>query len=229
MSAIGDACASWHCLARYSRVEEIHRAPEMKFIGESVPDRQEEHVARDSALVNSKRLDTASLRQARRNSAIALHLAGHCAAAIGRSLGVTREAVRQWLSAYRNGGLPALVARARVGAPPKLSRAERACLPGLLSAGPREYGYPFDEWTAKRIASFIKQRYGVTYHPAHIGRLMRQLGVHWKSGRPVANVPRHQATFGDWAPAPPRLPILLWGGVLPSRGRLPPASSHAAV
>ena len=162
-------------------------------------------------LDHSKKLDVASQRQARRYRAIALHSAGYCTAEIGRMLGVSREAVRQWLAAFRAGGLPALAARARAGAPPKLSRAEGAYLSRLLSVSPREHGYSFDEWTTKRIASFIKRLFGVTYHPDHIGRLMRRLRVDWRAARRAANV---RAAVVHGSPASSRLPILLWGGVV---------------
>ena len=36
--------------------------------------------------------------------------------------------------------------------------------------------YHTDLWTCPRVADLIRARFGVSYHPDHIGRLLRSLG-----------------------------------------------------
>jgi transposase len=46
----------------------------------------------------------------------------------------------------------------------------------LLNQGAEAHGFVGDVWTQQRIAIVIKRIFGVSYHPDHIGRLLRSIG-----------------------------------------------------
>jgi transposase len=38
------------------------------------------------------------------------------------------------------------------------------------------YGYPTDLWTCSRIAAVIEKEFAISYHPAHLSRILRSMG-----------------------------------------------------
>jgi transposase len=56
-------------------------------------------------------------------------------------------------------------------------------LPRLLERGPEAYGFRGALWTEGRIAQVIRQSFGVSYHPAHVGRILKACG--WSLQKPV--------------------------------------------
>lgn len=106
-----------------------------------------------------------------------VHEQGWSQRAIAEALGVTPGAVSQWLSRARRGGVPALRRQRVAGRPTKLTAEHRATLPGLLAPGAEAFGFRGQVWTAKRVAAAIHRMFGVTYHPAHVSRLLHQLGL----------------------------------------------------
>ncbi len=60
------------------------------------------------------------------------------------------------------------------GATPRLSEEERASLPELLARGAPAYGFRGDVWTCERVAEVILKEFGVSYHPAHVSRLLKK-------------------------------------------------------
>jgi transposase len=113
-----------------------------------------------------------------------LHEAGWTGKAIATALGVTEGAVSQWVQRAREGdGREALRTKPRLGARPKLTADQQAQLPALLAKGAPWYDFIGDVWTADRIAVVIKRTFGVSYHPAHITRLMRRIG--WSPQKPL--------------------------------------------
>jgi transposase len=130
------------------------------------------------------------LNEWRRLRAWSLHQAGWTGRAIAQALGVTEGAVSQWLKRAREQGPTALHHRMPPGPTPKLTAEQRAQLPALLAHGAEAYGFLGDMWTTKRVATMIRREFGVTYHPAHISRLLRQFG--WSVQKPL-----HRATQRD--------------------------------
>jgi transposase len=137
---------------------------------------------------------TASPRQQlnewRRLRAWALAQEGWTGRAIAKALGVTEGAVSQWLKRAREQGPEALHHRMPPGAAPKLTAEQLAQLPGHLAHGAEAYGFLGDVWTTKRVATVIEREFGVRYHPAHVSRLLHQIG--WSVQKP-----RHRATQRD--------------------------------
>jgi transposase len=145
------------------------------------------------------------LNEWRRLRAWSLAQAGWSGRAIARALDVTPGAVSQWLKRARAGGPEALRHRLPPGATAKLTAEQRAQLPTLLAYGPEAYGFRGDVWTTKRVASMIQQEFRVTYHPAHMSRLLREIG--WSVQKPRTRATqRDEAAIAEWTTA--RWPVL---------------------
>ena len=112
--------------------------------------------------------------------------------AIADALGVTPGAVSQWLKRARAGGPLALRKRSSPGAPRRLGSEQRERLPELLARGAAAFGFEGDCWTTQRIATVIRREFGVRYHPAHVSKLVRALGL-------SVQVPAVRATQRDEA------------------------------
>lgn len=106
-----------------------------------------------------------------------LHQQGWSGKDIAAALAVSRAAVSGWLKRARAGGVEALRRHPAPGATPKLTAAQRAQLPGILAKGAEAYGFVGSVWTTKRVAVVVRRVLGVSYHPAHISRLLRQEGL----------------------------------------------------
>lgn len=133
----------------------------------------------------------------RRQRAIALLEKGHGPVDVARMLGVDRRSVRRWKAAYRRQGTQGIAARPVPGRPPKLDPRERGRLERVLLKGARAAGYESDLWTCPRVAEVIAEEFGVTYHPDHIGRLLRSLG--WSPQRPQRRAAeRDEARIQGW-------------------------------
>lgn len=102
---------------------------------------------------------------------------------IAAALGVTKGAVSQWIKRAKQEGPEALRRRKAPGAMPRLTGAQREELPWLLEQGPEAYGFRGAVWTEGRVAEVIRRAYGVSYHPSHVGRILRACG--WSLQRPV--------------------------------------------
>jgi transposase len=145
------------------------------------------------------------LNEWRRLRAWTLAQEGWTGRAIARALGVTEGAVSQWLKRARDHGPEALHHRMPPGPAPKLTAEQLAQLPALLAHGAEAYGFLGDVWTTKRVAAVIQREFGVTYHPAHVSRLLRQIG--WSVQKPIFRATqRDEAAIAAWTAE--RWPVL---------------------
>ena len=69
------------------------------------------------------------------------------------------------------------------GAPVRLSAADRQKLPGLLERGAESLGFRGELWTCARVGKLIEREFGVRYHPAHVSRILKDLG--WTPQKPI--------------------------------------------
>jgi transposase len=106
---------------------------------------------------------------------------------IAEALGVTQGAVSQWLKRVKEGGVAGLRHRPSPGATPRLSPEQQGQLLELLAQGAESFGFPGDVWTQPRVAALIRDRFGVSYHPSQVGRILKACG--WSRQKPV-----HRAT-----------------------------------
>jgi transposase len=141
-------------------------------------------------------------REGRRRRAWELKQEGWKQTAIAAALGVTPGAVSQWLKRARTAGVEGLRRHPAPGPSPKLTAEQRAHIPALLARGPEAYGVRGQVWTCKRGAEVIRRTFGVTYHPAHVNRLLHTLrqSVQRPVQRPVQRATRRdeQALAAWW-------------------------------
>ena len=94
---------------------------------------------------------------------------------IAEALGVTEGAVSQWMKLAREQGVEGLRHKPPPGATPRLSEDQRARVPELLAQGAQAHGFRGEAWTCERVAIVIRREFGVSYHPAHVSRLLKAL------------------------------------------------------
>jgi transposase len=136
-------------------------------------------------------------REGRRRRAWELKEQGWKQRDIAAALGVTPGAVSQWLKRGRSEGGEALRRHPAPGPTPKLSSDQLAALPALLERGAEAYGFRGERWTCKRIAEVIRRTFGVSYHPAHVSRLLHAL--RHSAQRPIARASqRHEQAIQAW-------------------------------
>jgi len=114
--------------------------------------------------------------QRRRQRAIALLKDGYGIREVARIVGSSGSSVVRWRDANKKGGAKALEPKPTPGRPRKLSDKQRQKLDRLLNKGPTAFGYKTDLWTLKRIASVIRKKFRVYYHPSQVWRILRQMG-----------------------------------------------------
>jgi transposase len=136
-------------------------------------------------------------KEARRLQAWQLKQKGWSQRQIAEALGVSAGAVSQWMARARNVGPEALRRRPPPGAPRRLSPEQLARLPELLHRGPPAYGFRGELWTRSRVAALIRLECGVSYHPRHVGRLLKEIG--WSPQKPARRArQRDEAAIARW-------------------------------
>jgi transposase len=101
------------------------------------------------------------------------------------------------MKAAREEGEAGLQARLQPGATPRLSEAELALLPELLAAGAEAYGFRGEVWTCARVAVAIEWGFGISYHKAHVSRLLKVLD--WTPQKPITRATqRDEPEIARW-------------------------------
>ena len=125
---------------------------------------------------------SADWREQRRRRAWEFHQQGWSQRRIAHELGVTQGAVYQWLKRVREvGNVEALRSHPAPGRRAALTDEPLAQLPALLAQGAEAFGFQGDRWTTARIAAVLQQVFGISYHPAHVSRLLRKHYPGWRS------------------------------------------------
>ncbi len=123
----------------------------------------------------------------RRRLAVQLVQQGTSRSEVARQVSATYRSVLRWCNALRDRGPLGLSPKPVPGRRCRLSPGQKQDLVARLLKGARAEGFETDLWTLPRIRKLIRRRYGVRYHPGHMGNLMKRLGFsHQKpQGRPV--------------------------------------------
>jgi transposase len=116
-------------------------------------------------------------REGRRLRAFELKERGWKQTQIADALGVSEGALSQWMKRATQEGVEALRHKPPPGVPSRLSEDRRAKLPELLAQGAQAHGFKGEVWTCERVAVVIRREFGVSYHPAHVSRVVRMLGL----------------------------------------------------
>jgi transposase len=138
-----------------------------------------------------ERKPPSSWPEGRRRRAWDLHQQGWTQQRIAAALGVTQGAVSQWLKRATLHGVAALRDHPAPGAQPLLRADQPAQLGALLLEGAEAPGFRGEVWTCRRGAQLIKDQFQVSYHPDHVGRLLRQRG--WRPQRPSVRATQRDA------------------------------------
>jgi transposase len=124
---------------------------------------------------------TATELERRRRRAVELVEQGESPGVVARILGVCTTSLHRWRRMARqpNG----LDARPVPGPTPGLSEYHLHKLERFLLQGAHKHGWPNRLWTAGRVARLIRDRFGISYHPEHVRKILKQrLG--WTSQMP---------------------------------------------
>src|SRR5919112_697424 len=60
-----------------------------------------------------------------------------------------------------------------------------AALRRLVLDGPDVEATGLSAWTLAELCRAVEERWGVSYHPSHMGKLMHRLGLSWQKARPT--------------------------------------------
>jgi transposase len=136
-------------------------------------------------------------KEARRQRAFELKQHGWKQKDIAEAFAVSPAAVSQWLAKAQEDGVAAWRAKPRPTGPIKLTDAQLRLIPGLLSHGAEAYGFRGEVWTCARVAVVIWEAFGVSYHKAHVSRLLKRL--RWTPQLPIERaVQRDEALIKQW-------------------------------
>ena len=126
-------------------------------------------------------IGTAAELERRRRRAVALVAQGESPTTVARFLGVHETSVHRWRRLARQPH--GLEAKPIPGPSPRLSDYQLHKLEYFLQQGAHKHGWPNQLWTAARVATLIRRRFGVDYHPEHVRKILKQR-LHWTSQKP---------------------------------------------
>ena len=90
-------------------------------------------------------------------------------------LKVHRSNVCLWLERWQEDGLEGILEGHRPGRPRTISERQREQLADILESGPVAYGFTSGVWTCPMIARVIEDEFSLSYHPAHVSRILHSL------------------------------------------------------
>jgi transposase len=116
---------------------------------------------------------------------------------IAEALGVTEGAVSQWMKKGRELGVEGLRGKIAEGPLSRLTKEQLEQLPALLQQVAEARGFHGAVWTTQRVALLIKKQFGISYHPAYMSRLLKQ--IRYSVQQPEEKVTqRDEAAIGAW-------------------------------
>ena len=126
----------------------------------------------------------ANPRVARRLLAIANALSGMSRKEAAEAAGMDRQTLRDWVIRYNGHGLDGLYDCWGDGRPPRLEPQEQAELIRIVLAGPNPEADGISAFTREDLARICETRFGKSFHPASMGRLLKRLGFSRQKARP---------------------------------------------
>ena len=118
--------------------------------------------------------------EARRIKALDLIRGGWKVVEVAQALGVAATTVSTWKNTP--GGKRGLRAKPQHVPQCRLDGRQKRTLRAILLRGAKAAGFPTELWTTRRVAAVVQDRFGIHYHPDHLGRLLHDLG--WSCQKP---------------------------------------------
>jgi transposase len=135
--------------------------------------------------------------EARRRRAVALLDEGIGVREVARQIHCSPASVSRWQAEVRSRGPDGLRAKPAPGRPPRITARQRTKLLRVLLTGATAQGFSTDLWTLPRVATVIRRTFGVTYHPAHVWKILR--GEGWSCQKPERRArERDEAAIQRW-------------------------------
>ncbi len=122
-------------------------------------------------------------RVARRLLAIANALSGMSRKEAAEAAGMDRQTLRDWVIRYNAHGPDGLSDCWGDGRPPRLEPDEQAELMRIVLAGPDPEADGICAFTREDLVRICEARFGKTFHPASMGRLLKRLGFSRQKAR----------------------------------------------
>lgn len=126
--------------------------------------------------LSKQALREGAYRVANRLHAVALNMEGRTAPEIADVLKVHRSNVCLWLQRWQRDGVEGILEGHRPGRPPTISERQRQELADILESGPVAYGFTSGVWTCPMVVRVIEEEFSLSYHPAHVSRILHSLG-----------------------------------------------------
>ncbi len=123
-------------------------------------------------------------RVARRILAIANALSGMSRKEAAEAAGMDRQTLRDWVIRYNAHGPDGLYDCWSDGRPPRLDPEEQAELMRIVLAGPDPEADGLSAFTREDLVGICETRFGKSFHPASMGRLLKRLGFSRQKARP---------------------------------------------
>jgi transposase len=95
---------------------------------------------------------------------------------VARLTGLSPTTVSRCKRTVEKKGLDGLAAKPHPGKPCRLSSKQKQRLVRMLAKGAKAAGFDTDLWTCPRVSEVIERTFGVSYHPDHVWKLLRNLG-----------------------------------------------------
>ncbi len=111
-----------------------------------------------------------------RPRAAELFAANVAQADVARALGVSRQTVSRWHRVWLESGETGLASVSPRGPRARLTDRDVDRVGAALRRGPQAYGFPDERWSCRQVGWVIAHLTGVSYHPAHVCRLIRRHG-----------------------------------------------------
>jgi transposase len=128
------------------------------------------------ALKKSAQEDSA-YRVAIRLHSVILNLEGRTPSDISDVLKVNRTNVPAWIRAWNQYGIEGLLEGHRCGRPSGLNPNDKEKLLDIVESGPVAYGFDTGVWTSIIISKVIQNEFNLEYHPGHVRKLLKQVGL----------------------------------------------------
>jgi transposase len=101
---------------------------------------------------------------------------GHSQTQICEILGCCHQTARHWITMAQTGRAHQWSDR-QIGRPKTVDERYLNRLKELASKSPREFGYPFQRWTAQWLKKHLVKETGIQVTEQHINRLLKEMGL----------------------------------------------------